>query len=233
MSADEAIDRMAEIVEHHHPIEQPRWFGSRPKSIIPKPFHNTKNQEFSPKPVHYPKTKEEIQDLDSKFRCVGSGHSFRNVLETEGILISIEDMNKVIKVEGNIVTVEAGIKIRDAIRILEKKGLALKNMGNYDRQSIGGAICGGTHGTTGQGRFDTFTSSIVSFKMINAKGEDVELGPEESVNFGIGGIIYEVTLELVPFYYLEEKRTPIQDPTNFDFNSWWESSALFSVSCMR
>ncbi|GFH47548.1 hypothetical protein CTEN210_04023 [Chaetoceros tenuissimus] len=111
-------------------------------------------------------------------------------------------MNKVIKVEGNIVTVEAGIKIRDAIRILEKKGLALKNMGNYDRQSIGGAICGGTHGTTGQGRLDTFTSSIVSFKMINAKGEDVELGPEESVNFGIGGIIYE----------------------------WWESSALFSMA---
>ncbi|GFH47549.1 predicted protein [Chaetoceros tenuissimus] len=55
MSADEAIDRMAEIVEHHHPIEQPRWFGSRPKSIIPKPFHNKKNQEFSPKPVRYPK----------------------------------------------------------------------------------------------------------------------------------------------------------------------------------
>lgn len=139
-------------------------------------------------------------------------------------------MNRVCSIQDKIVTVEAGIKIRDAIRILEDNNLAIKNMGNYDRQSLGWAICGGTHGASGEGKINTFTSSLVSLKMINAKGEDVKLTPEESVNFGLGGIIYEVTLNLANFYYLREKRTPMTDISSVDFETWWKSGSEFIVS---
>mmetsp|Transcript_23461 Transcript_23461/g.35079 ORF Transcript_23461/g.35079 Transcript_23461/m.35079 type:complete len:270 (-) Transcript_23461:1259-2068(-) len=231
MNRNDTIDRIAEDVEHKHPVEDTQW-GRRPKIIRPKTFHQ-KDAKVDPVPIFYPKTKAELQALvksNPRFRAIGSGHSFRGVVETDGALISLEDMNRVLSVQGKIVTVEAGIKIRDAIRILEDNDLAIKNMGNYDRQSLGGAICGGTHGTSGEGKIDTFTSSLVSLKMINAKGEDIELAPEESVNFGLGGIIYEVTLNLADFYYLKETRTPVTDLSTVDFNKWWESGSEFIVS---
>jgi len=237
------MDRIAEAVEHHHPVEIQRRHGTfltsftctNKSSIRPSSFHVTKIKP-SPVSVFYPVTKDELRKLvqaHSKFRAIGSGHSFRGVLETDGILISLEKMNQIIHVEQSMrqVTVQAGIKIRDVIRILETQyGLALPNMGNYDRQSIGGAICGGTHGTSGNQRNDTFTSAIISIKMINAQGRDIVLDASESVNYGLGGIIYEVTLQVVPFYYLEKKRTVVKDPSKIDLHEWWKSDALFTVS---
>ena len=231
---DDVFDAIAEDVEHKHPVEEKNmiWGCGRKKTFVkPKTFHQ-RDVRLDPVQIFYPKTKEELKELilnNKKFRAIGSGHSFRGVVQTEGVLISLEDMNRVLSIEGTTVTVEAGIKIRDAIRILEEDGLAFRNMGNYDRQSIGGAICGGTHGTSGQGKTDTFTSSIVSLKMINAKGQDCVLTPEESVNFGLGGIIYEVTLSLEPFYYLEQNSYNV-DPSTIDFNNWWQSGAQFIVS---
>lgn len=229
---DDVLDAIAEDVEHKHPVEEDMiWGRGRKKTVRPKTFHQ-RDVKLEPVEIFYPKTKEELQLCilnNERFRAIGSGHSFRGVVETDGVLISIEDMNKVLSVEGSTVIIEAGIKIRDAIRILEKENLALRNMGNYDRQSLGGAICGGTHGTSGQGKTDTFTSSILSLKMINAKGEDCVLTPEQSVNFGLGGVIYEVTMSLEPFYYLEQNCYNV-DPSTIDLNKWWESGAQFIMA---
>jgi len=230
-SRDVVFDEIAEKVEHKHPVETRTWGFGRKKEVRPKTFHQ-KAVRLDPVPIYYPKSLEEIRKIilkSPRFRAIGSGHSFRGVVETDGVLISLEDMNKILAVEGNVVTVQGGIKIRDAIRDLEKRGLALKNMGNYDRQSLAGAIVGGTHGTSGVGKTDTFTSSLVKLKMINAKGETVELGPEDSVNFGVGGIIYEVTLKLDDFYYLEQKSTTVE-PAALNFNDWWTGSSQF-VMC--
>jgi FAD/FMN-containing dehydrogenase len=231
---DDVLDAIADDVEHKHPVEEDTIWGGgsgHKKTVRPKTFHQ-RDVKLDPVPIFFPKTKEELKEVilkNKRFRAIGSGHSFRGVVETDGVLISVEDMNKVLSIDGTTVTVQAGIKIRNAIRILEKGGLALKNMGNYDRQSLGGAICGGTHGTSGQGKTDTFTSSILSLKMINAKGEDCVLTPEQSVNFGLGGIIYEVTMSLEPFYYLEQNSYNV-DPSTIDFNKWWQSGAQFIVS---
>jgi len=231
---DDVLSTIADDVEHKHPVEEDTIWGGgsgHKKTVRPKTFHQ-RDVKLDPVPIFFPKTKEELKEVilkNERFRAIGSGHSFRGVVETDGVLISVEDMNKVLSIDGTTVTVQAGIKIRDAIRILEKGGLALKNMGNYDRQSLGGAICGGTHGTSGQGQTDTFTSSILSLKMINAKGEDCVLTPEQSVNFGLGGIIYEVTMSLEPFYYLEQNSYNV-DPSTIDFTKWWQSGAQFIMA---
>eukprot|EP01084_Bolivina_argentea_P210575 358364_1 len=180
-STDDAIDDMAEYIEHKHPIQQYNWKHNTKVVIRPTTFHERATSK-QPKPVEilFPTTKDELKQIiqeNERFRAIGSGHSFRDVIETDGVLISLQKMNKLISIKGHTVTVEAGIKIRHLIRELELHSLALPNMGNYDRQSLGGAIVGGTHGTSGNGKIDTFTSSIVQLKMINAKGDDITLSP--------------------------------------------------------
>ncbi|KAL7575554.1 hypothetical protein ACA910_020130 [Epithemia clementina (nom. ined.)] len=129
-------------------------------------------------------------------------------------------MNRILHVDH--ANLQVTFQAYHAIRILhENYGLALVNMGSSDRQTLGGAIAGGTHGTSGSDRSDTFTSSIVELKMVTAQGGDILLEPDELTTYGVGGIIYQVTLKVVPFYYLRQITTTM-DSSLIDFEQWWD-----------
>jgi len=70
-------------------------------------------------------------------RVAGSGHSFTGLVPTNGSLISLERMNRVLEVDptGGLVRVEAGITIGQLNTQLDRHGLRLREPRRY-RQAV-------------------------------------------------------------------------------------------------
>ena len=84
-----------------------------------------------------------------KIRVVGSGHSFTPLVQTEEVLVSLDELKGIVNIdeEKMVAEVWAGTKLYDLGKLLEEKGYAQENLGDIDSQSIAGAISTGTHGT--------------------------------------------------------------------------------------
>jgi L-gulonolactone oxidase len=143
-------------------------------------------------------------------RVAGSGHSFTALVPTEGTLISLEQMNRVLDVDSasGLVTVEAGITLGQLNRVLDACGLAFENLGDIDSQTIAGATATGTHGT---GRLlRNLSSQIHSLELMRADGTAVTLHADNDpdawlaarVSLGALGVVTKVTLRTVPAFRL-------------------------------
>ena len=84
-----------------------------------------------------------------RLRMVGAGHSFSDIALTEGAMIGLGRMSRVLDADrsSGLVKVQAGITIHDLSTELDRHGLAMENLGDIDVQSIAGAISTATHGT--------------------------------------------------------------------------------------
>ena len=103
-----------------------------------------------------------------KVKVIGGGHSFTDAAMTDDHLLSLDAMNQVLSVDGNDVTVQAGIRLRDLNQELFTRRLALPNLGDIDRQSIAGATSTATHGTgIGLGNLAT---TIVGLEIVIGDG---------------------------------------------------------------
>ncbi|MDO5676930.1 MAG: D-arabinono-1,4-lactone oxidase [Propionibacteriaceae bacterium] len=80
-------------------------------------------------------------------RPVGAGHSFTPLVATGEVLLSLDQLTGLVRVDGEEATFWAGTRIRDVAGLLAPHGLALPNMGDIDTQSLAGAISTSTHGT--------------------------------------------------------------------------------------
>jgi FAD-linked oxidoreductase len=178
------------------------------------------NQRCVPSQVHQPRFTDEVAAIvraaasaGEKVKVIGGGHSFTDAAMTDGHLLSLDAMNQVLSVDGNDVTVQAGIRLRDLNQGLFVRGLALPNLGDIDRQSIAGAISTATHGTgIGLGNLAT---TIVGLEMVIGDGtvlradekHEADLLSVASVGIGALGILTEVTLRCVPAFNLHARET--------------------------
>ena len=91
---------------------------------------------------------------------MGSGHSFTDCACTDGLMVDLARMNRVLDsdAESGLVTVEAGITLHELGKQLAARGLAMENQGDIDRQTLAGAISTATHGTGG--RFRNISSQV-------------------------------------------------------------------------
>ena len=80
-------------------------------------------------------------------RVAGAGHSFSAGAVTDGTLLSLDALDRVLDADGTLVRVEAGIRLKALSRELHVRGLAMPNLGDIDAQSLAGALATGTHGT--------------------------------------------------------------------------------------
>ena len=143
-------------------------------------------------------------------RVAGSGHSFNGSVLTDGLLVTLENMNHVIDVDrdAGLVRVEAGITLRALNEILADNGLALENLGDIDHQTIAGATSTGTHGTGG--RFRNLSDALRSIEFVTADGSILEVDQESDadvwraarVGLGALGVVTAVTLRVVPAFTL-------------------------------
>ncbi len=144
-------------------------------------------------------------------RVAGAGHSFSDIALTDGRLLLLDRMRRVLDVdrESGLVRVEAGITIRELSARLAEHGLALENLGDIDVQSIAGAISTATHGTGA--RLRNIPAQVAALTLVLADGSTLECSPERDpevfraarVSVGALGVIAEVTLRCVPAFRLE------------------------------
>ncbi len=144
-------------------------------------------------------------------KVAGSGHSFTDIACTDGVMIDMSAMRRVLAVEGREVTVEAGITLHDLGEELRARGLAMENQGDVDPQTLAGAISTATHGTGG--RFGNLSSQVTGVRLVTGAGELVDLREGDElraarVSLGALGAISAVTLRCVPAFTIHRIDEP-------------------------
>jgi len=178
-----------------------------------------RQQRCAPERVETPGSEEELIRAVTgarRVKAAGSGHSFTDIACTDGVMIDMSAMRRVLAVDGNEVTVEAGITLHDLGEELRSRGLAMENQGDVDPQTLAGAISTATHGTGG--RFGNLPSQVAAVRLVDGTGEvhDLREGDElRAARVGLGalGAISAVTLRCVPaftIHRLDEPR-PLDD----------------------
>jgi FAD-linked oxidoreductase len=150
-------------------------------------------------------------------RAVGSGHSFTDIVCTDGVMIDPAAMGRVLDVDraSGLVRVQAGAKLHALGPELARHGLALENQGDIDTQSLAGALATATHGTGL--RFGNLSRRVVGMRLVTADGGVRELTADADpegllaarVSLGALGIASVVTLQCVPLYTLHRCDRPI------------------------
>jgi L-gulonolactone oxidase len=130
---------------------------------------------------------------------------------TEGTLLSLDALDRVLDVDGDRVRVEGGIGLKALSLELHSRGLAMANLGDIDAQSLAGALATGTHGT-GTG-LPNLSGRLESVELILADGRELTLaGGDEllaaRVSLGALGVIAAVTLRCVPAFRLRHTDKP-------------------------
>ena len=177
-----------------------------------------------PARIERPRSAEEVAQALARasaagltVRPVGAAHSFTALAATDGVLLETRGLAGLLAVDearGRL-TVGAGTTIAAAARLAARAGLALRNLGDIDHQTVAGAIGTGTHGTGGA--FGAIASQVVGLQLVTAAGEVLEIGeddpllPAARVSLGALGVVTAVTLQCVPAFGLaaEERAEPL------------------------
>lgn len=147
---------------------------------------------------------------------VGAGHSFTGAALTNGVRMHLDALDAVLSVDRDtrLVTVGAGIRLRELNDVLAAHGLAMPNLGDIDVQTVSGAISTGTHGTgAALGCLATFVAGLT---VVTGTGEVIHCSATENpdvfaaarVGVGALGVLTEVTLACVDAFTLRADERP-------------------------
>jgi L-gulono-1,4-lactone dehydrogenase len=181
------------------------------------------DQRCIPAAIERPGTRNELieaiaraADRGRKVRAAASGHSFTDIACTEGVMVRLERLDRVLDVDrgSGLVRVEGGISVGHLAEALDAHGLALENQGDIDRQTLAGAISTATHGTGS--RFRNMSSQVESVELVLADGSVAELGADSdpdglrAARAGLGalGVVYALTLRTVPAFTIRRVDRP-------------------------
>jgi L-gulonolactone oxidase len=175
------------------------------------------DQSCRPRRIARPRSRDELAEViaaagsaSEKVRVAGSGHSFTEAALTEGTMVGVEALRGVLDADPQtgLVRVGGGAVLADLNQELAGLGLAMENLGDIDRQTIGGAISTGTHGTGA--RLRNISAQVEGLELVLADGTvrhlsaatDPELLRAARVGLGALGAISAVTLRCVPAFDL-------------------------------
>lgn len=178
-------------------------------------------------------------DADARpVRPVGAGHSWTQLVPNDTSIIRLDGFAGLGEVDTSRqrAWLGAGTRLRDLSPLLAKQGLAFRNLGDIDVQTLAGAVSTATHGT---GRtLPALSAEITGLRMVTGSGETLEISDAENsdllegarVALGSLGILTEIQMQLVPRYklhrrvwferhdsLLDKAETLWQDNRNFEF----------------
>lgn len=171
------------------------------------------NISFGMKHLRRPTTVADLQDLvaaSHELRVIGSGHSFNDIADTPGDLISVADLPQTVEVsdDGRSARVSAGMTYGAVAAALQAKGFALHNMGSLPHISVAGACATGTHGSgVTNGSLPTAVSAV---EMVTADGSLATVSRTSKdfggsvLSLGCLGVVTHLTLDIQPTYDIEQ-----------------------------
>ena len=181
----------------------------------------SRGQTCEPAEQVRPGTRGELASAVANGRAVrvaGAGHSFSGGVPTDGTLLSLDRLDRVLDVDrsSGLVRAEAGISLHRLVRELHGHGLALPNLGDIDVQSLAGALITGTHGTGA--KLGNLASGVEAMELVLADGSELVVdGGDElraaRVSLGALGVVAAVTLRCVPSFRLHavDRALPLDD----------------------
>jgi L-gulono-1,4-lactone dehydrogenase len=169
-----------------------------------------------PVAIEHPKSAREVAgavrraaEAGRTVRAAGAGHSFSPCVPTDGTLVRLDRLDRILDADPatGLVKAEAGITLAALNAGLEARGLALPNLGDIDAQSLAGALATGTHGTGA--RLQNLSAQVEALELVDGAGERRTLTREDGdllraarVGLGSLGIVTAVTLRCVPAFRL-------------------------------
>jgi FAD/FMN-containing dehydrogenase len=213
-----------------------------------------------------PETEDQLKDLvcyaadnKKKIRVAGAGHSFSPIALSNEILVSMKNFRKLVSIDTQTITCQAGIYLHELYKILKEHKLSLSNFGVINKQTLAGALATGTHGSGL--KHQSISSSIENMKIMNSKGAVVEISGESilktggkdlnilqaaSISLGMLGIVLEVTLRCEPLFYLRSEELVMdfdeylekmdEYAARFEyFKAWWfpHTDKVYLFNCER
>jgi len=171
------------------------------------------NLTYSTSDLREPRSMEELQGLVAaaqQVKPLGSGHSFNEVLDCGGTLVSTRALPHAIQVDAQRAEAEVpgSMTYAELGPQLHAQGWALPNMGSLPHISLAGACATGTHGS-GVGN-QSLASSVVGVEMVLGDGtvRTARLGdpdfPGMVLALGSLGVVTRLWLRLLPTYDLAQ-----------------------------
>ena len=193
---------------------------AREGALRRKPFRNWSGLvRFTPRWAPEPEQLEQLVGVvreaaegGRSLRVRGSGHSFVPLVHTEDVLLSLDGLCGIEHVDADSATVWAGTTLDVLGRALSSRGLGMLNLGDINKQTLGGAIGTGTHGTGAS--LGSISAQIRELFLVLASGElrhctrdqDCELLDAARVSLGSLGVIAKARVAVRPAYRLKLKK---------------------------
>jgi alditol oxidase len=163
-----------------------------------------------------PTSVEEVAEIvggGRRVRALGTRHSFNDLADTTGDLVSLARLHRpiVIDAETRTLTVGGGHRYGDECGPLDEAGFALANLASLPHISIAGACATATHGSGVRNR--TLATSVSGLEIVRADGEVVRITRADQpeilagaiVSLGALGIVTALELDIEPAYEVAQE----------------------------
>ncbi|TGR79854.1 FAD-binding protein, partial [Mesorhizobium sp. M2D.F.Ca.ET.223.01.1.1] len=181
----------------------------------------TASPKSIPTPADVGELAELVRSAPGPLRVVGAGHSFTPLVQSDGTIVSLEKIEGLISHDAvnNRARVRAGTRLGALMHILQDIGQGLPNMGDIDKQAIGGSLGTATHGSGPT--LGAYHTQLEAVQLVDGQGKlreysrasDQNMIHATGVALGSFGVLTEVTMNNMPTYRLRRRKwvLPIGD----------------------
>lgn len=196
-----------------------------------------------PDAIATPRDEDELKRLvagtPGRVRVRGTGHSFTPVCATDGLLLDLSEMGGVFlgrsgSSDAPVARLNAGRTLNSLSKAMQAEGLAFRNLGDIDVQTLAGATMTGTHGTGKD--LPCIAAEIRAVRLLTAGGEIVEASQDDNpdllnavrISLGTLGILLQAEIAVKPAYKLRRQASARRlDELLADAPALWERHRHF------
>ena len=197
----------------------------------------------NPKQLVYPETVEQIQavlrdpaNYPSPVRAMGSYHSLTPCASSDGTILNMSRMNKVIEIDATNHTLkaQAGMQIIEASKALRAQDLQLMTNIEIGNLTLGSGACCHTKDALDGIEFGQVCSYVTHIKWVTPSGDLAEASEDKNPellrkvrsSYGLCGVIYEVTYRIKPIeaIHLTYEPRPVDELTEEEVDHFMDAS---------